>query len=131
MIKDNGWYRHEDDTAFSQKLSTGFPITGATAFDKHEKILNDSLPTFLRNPNSKQIIKNQINNPNYIHMYLSSNVLMFIILFVLCEFRYIKTAWVILCISISRLKISQIFVLIYLNILFSSSLNEIRSDLNR
>ena len=41
MIKDNGWYRHEDDTAFSQKLSTGFPITGATAFDKHEKILND------------------------------------------------------------------------------------------
>ena len=41
MIQDNGWYRHEDDTAFSQKLSSGFPITGATAFDKHEEILND------------------------------------------------------------------------------------------
>ena len=41
MIKDNGWYRHEDDTSFSQKLSSGFPITGATAFDKHEEILND------------------------------------------------------------------------------------------
>tara|TARA_B100000953_G_scaffold224437_1_gene186059 strand:- start:575 stop:1441 length:867 start_codon:yes stop_codon:yes gene_type:complete len=41
MIQDNGWYRHEDDTAFSQKLSSGFPVTGATAFDKHEEILND------------------------------------------------------------------------------------------
>ena len=69
--------------------------------NEHEKILNDSLPTFLRNPNSKQIIKNQVKNPNYILMYLSSNALMFIILFILCEFNYIKTAWIILCISIS------------------------------
>jgi FkbM family methyltransferase len=41
MIQDNGWHRHEDDTAFSQKLADDFPITGSTAFDKHKKILND------------------------------------------------------------------------------------------
>ena len=41
MIQDNGWYRHEDDTAFSQKLSSGFPIIGATAFDRHKKILDN------------------------------------------------------------------------------------------
>jgi FkbM family methyltransferase len=41
MIQDNGWYRHEDDAAFSQKLADDFPITGSTAFDKHKKILDN------------------------------------------------------------------------------------------
>ena len=80
--------------------------------NEHEKILNNALPAFLRNPNSKQIIKNQFTNPNpnYIYMYLSSNALMFVVLFVLCEFKHLNIAWIVLIISIVFQILSTYFV---------------------
>ena len=42
MIKDNGWYRHEDDTALRDKLADDFPIGDNDAsLSLHQKILDD------------------------------------------------------------------------------------------
>ena len=41
MIQDNGWYRHETDTVFRDKIAADFPITGNTAFSLHQEILDD------------------------------------------------------------------------------------------
>ena len=42
MIKDNGWYRHESDTALRDKLADDFPIGDNDAsFSLHQKILDD------------------------------------------------------------------------------------------
>jgi FkbM family methyltransferase len=42
MIQDNGWYRHESDTALRDKLADDFPIGDNDAsFSLHQKILDD------------------------------------------------------------------------------------------
>jgi FkbM family methyltransferase len=42
MIKDNGWYRHESDTALRDKLADDFPIGDNDAsLSLHQKILDD------------------------------------------------------------------------------------------
>jgi len=42
MIQDNGWYRHESDTALRDKLAAGFPIGDNDAsFSHYQDILDD------------------------------------------------------------------------------------------
>ena len=52
------------------------------------------------NVDTKKLAINQLKNPNYIYIYLSSNLFMFVVLYVLCEFKYMKSAWTLLIISI-------------------------------
>jgi hypothetical protein len=63
------------------------------------------------NKNSINKLKNNNNIYNYIYYYLSSNAIMFTILFVLCQFKYIKTAWIISIVSI----ITHYIIIIGLN----------------
>ena len=52
------------------------------------------------NVDTKKLAINQLKNPNHIYIYLSSNLFMFVVLYVLCEFKYMKSAWILLIISI-------------------------------
>lgn len=63
--------------------------------NKIDKLVDKKL-----NIDTQKLAINQLKNPNYIYIYLSSNLFMFIVLYVLCEFKYMKSAWTLLIISI-------------------------------
>lgn len=63
--------------------------------NKIDKLVDNKL-----NINTKKLTINQLKNPNHIYIYLSSNLFMFVVLYVLCEFKYMKSAWILLIISI-------------------------------
>lgn len=63
--------------------------------NKIDKLVDKKL-----NIDTQKLKINQLKNPNYIYIYLSSNLFMFIVLYVLCEFKYMKSAWILLIISI-------------------------------
>ena len=84
-------------TSQSYKNMNKVALTSLKNIPKHDKYLNKFLP---KNVNMNKLMKQQIKNPNYIYMYLSSNLFMFVLLFVLCKFNHTTAAWVIMCISI-------------------------------
>ena len=63
--------------------------------NKIDKLVDNKL-----NINTQKLTINQLKNPNHIYIYLSSNLFMFVVLYVLCEFKYMKSAWILLIISI-------------------------------
>ena len=63
--------------------------------NKIDKLVDKKL-----NIDTQKLKINQLKNPNYIYIYLSSNLFMFVVLYVLCEFKYMKSAWILLIISI-------------------------------
>ena len=67
--------------------------------NKMDKLV-DKLVDKKLNVDTQKLSINQIKNPNYIYIYLSSNLFMFVVLYVLCEFKYMKSAWILLIISI-------------------------------
>ena len=84
-------------TSQSYKNMNKFALTSLKYESKHDQYLNKFLP---KNLIANKLMKQQLKNPNYIYMYLSSNLFMFILLFVLCEFNHITAAWIIMSLSI-------------------------------
>jgi hypothetical protein len=78
---------------------------------KHNEYVNKLFPD---NVNMNKILKHRLKHPNYIYTYLSSNLLMFVILFVLCEFNHMNAAWIILSISI----VFQVIVTYFMSHIF-------------
>jgi len=63
--------------------------------NKIDKLVDKKL-----NIDTQKLTINQLKNPNHIYIYLSSNLFMFVVLYVLCEFKYMKSACILLIISI-------------------------------
>lgn len=91
---------------------------------KHNEYVNKIFPD---NVNMNKILKHQLKYPNYIYTYLSSNLLMFIILFVLCEFNHMTAAWTILIISI----IFQVVVTYFMSYVFDEYGDSILKEMKK